>query len=124
MSVRKIVLAGSAVLSLGAIGVWLATGREGYTRWPDARLEQADAPPPAGEADLLASAGLTEKSASAPTIRSRFALGLLPGGLDPKHLVSVAAVLGASTGAAAITLIVARKRTPAADTPNQSGAPR
>lgn len=113
MKCHSLVYGGSVVLCIGAAGLWYLTGSEGYTRWPDARLEQADAPAPTGQDDLLAEAGFDEKTdaAPAPTIKSRFAFGLLPGGLDPKHVPSVAAVVGASVLFSGITMIrSSRKR--------------
>lgn len=116
----------------GSVALWLATGCEGYTRWPNRRLEQADAAPAAGEAALLAEAGFdgtAEPSASdsatssdsapspvrvsGPSIESRFAFGLVPGGLDAPHLVSVATV-GALAGAVACATLLRVRRVPVA----------
>lgn len=95
------------VLVVGAAALWYLTGSEGYTRWPNAHLEQADAPPPAGQDDLLAQAGFDTAgdAKSPPTIESRFAFGLLPGGLDLKHLPSVASAAGVSLFMSGVVMI-------------------
>lgn len=116
----------------GSVALWLATGCEGYTRWPNRRLELADAAPAAGEAALLAEAGFdggaepadpgsatSDGSAPAPVrvsgpiIESRFAFGLVPGGFDAAHLVSVATV-GVLAGAVAGATLLRVRRTPVA----------
>lgn len=101
----------AAAATAASVAGWLATGAEGFTRWPDARLENADAPPVHGEAELLEEAGfMTQAEASAePDIRSRFALGLVPGGADPAHLISVA-TCAAGAAIASGTAALARKR--------------
>lgn len=82
------------VLIVGSLGAWALTGREGYTRWPDAKLSAADQPAPDATDDLLDDIGLTTSEDPAPSIESRFAFGLAPSGLDPKHLISVAPASG------------------------------
>lgn len=93
----------------GAIVLWLATGREGFTRWPDARLENAGSRPSAEETALLADAGLStpEETAAHEGMTSRFAFGLLPGGPGVRHLASVAtacAIAGVCSGVAYVGL--------------------
>lgn len=97
----------SAVLIVGALGLWYLTGSEGYTRWPNSRLEQADAPAPPGQEDLLSEAGFDSNATGStpPSIESRFAFGLLPGGIDLKHVPSVAATLGVSVLFSGVTMI-------------------
>jgi hypothetical protein len=92
------------LLFLAAGALWVATGREGYTRWPDEKLAASDAPAPAGEDDLLAEIGFDtpEDGTAPPDIESRFALGLAPGGFDIRHLPSVA-LAGALAAAISIT---------------------
>lgn len=100
------------LVALGAtLVVWRATGGEGYTRWPNERLSIADAPPPAGERELLADAGFSDSgdATSHPDIRSRFSLGLAPGGTDPKHLISVATIAGACVAASVATWVLGRR---------------
>ncbi|MBL9149031.1 MAG: hypothetical protein JNM94_10095 [Phycisphaerae bacterium] len=100
----------AAVAVAGAVALWLATGREGYTRWPNAKLEQADAAPAAGESDLLGEIGFSDGAAARPSadIQSRFAFGLVPGGFDPKHLLSVAAVAGLAGAASVASFAIGR----------------
>jgi len=87
--VRAAVVAGLALIAL-SLGAWITTGREGYTRWPDAKLDAADQPTSAEAHDLLDDIGLaTDEDPPPPTIESRFALGLMPSGADPKHVISV-----------------------------------
>ncbi len=106
---------GGLLVVASSVLIWYATGAEGYTRWPDARLEQADALPVAGEADLLADVGFTDQSQeqNTPKIQSRFALGLVPGGVDPPHLLSVALMalgaIGVSGAVAGRSLFVSRR---------------
>ena len=80
MKGTTLVFVASAGLVLASAATWYATGAEGYTRWPDARLAASDAPPALGESDLLSEAGLSEGPGSTPDIQSKFALGLVPGG--------------------------------------------
>lgn len=96
---RALVVTGLALVILPAV-LWAVTGREGYTRWPDSRLASADAPPSTDQLDLFEDIGLTTRAEvhAQPTIESRFALGLLPGGFTPKYLASVATVSFIGTG--------------------------
>jgi len=107
MSAARFAHAASVAIALGSIGAWLATGREGFTRWPDARLEASDAPVSQAEQDLLEEIGVgSEPAANTEKIESRFAFGLVPGGPDPKHLLSVAtgcALACAISGVAIVT---------------------
>jgi hypothetical protein len=77
-----------------SVVVWWGTGREGFTRWPNERLERADQATTSAEQDVLDELGMGTPPGGSGTIESRFALGLLPGGLDPKHALSVATVVG------------------------------
>lgn len=97
--------AGATLLS---VAVWCGTGAEGYTRWPDERLARADAPPREGEEELLADIGFTDDRPAAPQpgLTSRFALGLLPGGLDPRHVLSVGTVTGAALLVSGTTVLI------------------
>jgi hypothetical protein len=106
---RVVYLAGAALVLI-AIALWMVTGREGYTRWPNEALAKADAPPAAGEGDLLSEAGFSDGAPARPDIQSRFALGLVPGGKDVKHVISVASVAGAVAAAAVITYVVRRRQ--------------
>ena len=106
----------AVTITAAALIAWGLTGREGFTRWPNARLAAADAPPPAGQDELLAAAGFTDEHtpSARPDIKSRFAFGLLPGGADPAHLLSVAAVAAAAASASGATIMwKARHRAPA-----------
>ncbi|MBX3374774.1 MAG: hypothetical protein KF817_13155 [Phycisphaeraceae bacterium] len=100
----------SAAIVVACAAVWLATGREAFSRWPDARLDAADAPIARAEEDLLDEIGidLGPAAVGAGRLESRFALGLLPGGADPKHLASVATGIGVSLMASGIAEIGAR----------------
>jgi hypothetical protein len=91
----------SAIVLAGALAAWLITGREGYTRWPDEKLARSDAPPSQAEEELLGDVGFeTEADRAAQVdVQSRFAFGLVPGGLDLLHLPSIA-----SAGALAVAL--------------------
>ena len=94
------------LIGLASVGAWFATGREGFTRWPDARLEASDAPVSEAERDLLEEIGVgSEPASESARIESRFAFGLLPGGADPKHLPSVAAGLALATGLSAAAVL-------------------
>jgi hypothetical protein len=95
----------------GSVGAWIATGGEAFTRWPNARLEAADAPVSASEAALLDEIGITSPSdAAVPTIESRFALGLLPSGIDPRHLASVLVGAIVALAVSAMAALRARRR--------------
>lgn len=98
MKPRTAILSLCALAIAASLALWLGTGREGFTRWPNQKLEDADARPAEGESDLLAEIGFADDDAPArvPAIESRFAFGLLPSGLDIAHLASVASVSGAA----------------------------
>jgi hypothetical protein len=87
------VLAAAAFLLLASAALWIATGREGFTRWPNSKLAASDRPA-ADHDDLLSSLGFEEgPDDTEPTLVNKFAFGLLPGGFDARHLPSV--LLGA-----------------------------
>ena len=92
-------LVGGTLTLLAAVA-WSVTGREGFTRWPDQRLSNADAAPSPVEDALLAEVGFNEGTGEQkrPDIQSRFALGLLPSGSDAAHLLSIATVGVAAMG--------------------------
>lgn len=100
----------AAAIALAAAAVWMASGREGFTRWPNAKLEAADAPLGEEAAALFDDIGLAEPGApaSGPALQSRFALGLLPGGFDPRHLLSVLTLLLLAGAVSASAWIIAR----------------
>jgi hypothetical protein len=106
------------LIGLASVGAWIATGREGFTRWPDARLEASDAPVSDAEQDLLDEIGVgSEPASESARIESRFAFGLLPGGADPKHLPSVATGLVFATGVSAVAMLRRRlTRNPSRET--------
>lgn len=101
----------AAMIALGAVTVWIATGREGYTRWPNAKLTASGARLTPEELALLEDIGVQGAGASeAPgDIESRFSLGLLPGGFDPKHMVSVLTLLLVAGGLSAASLLAWRR---------------
>ena len=109
MSRSRLAHALSAAIVLASLGAWFATGREGYTRWPDARLEAADAPVSKDEQDLLSEIGVdAEAPAEAGKIESRFAFGIVPGGPDPRHLLSVATGCALAGVISGVTTVIRR----------------
>ena len=100
-------ITGAAIVA-ASLALWAATGREGFTRWPDQRLAQSDAPPAPGETELLAAAGFTDSAhtPARPDIQSRFAFGLIPGGATPRHLISVATALALAIGASSTVSVI------------------
>ena len=94
------------LIGLASVGAWIATGREGFTRWPDARLEASDAPVSDAEQDLLDELGIGTTTDAPTGIESRFAFGLLPGGIDPRHAISVATVCTAAAATAAASRLI------------------
>jgi len=100
----------AAALAARSLVLWYATGAEGFTRWPNERLANADAAPVAGELDLLADVGFSDigEDSTRPDIQSRFAFGLVPGGFDPAHLIAVATVAGAVLAASMATVAFGR----------------
>ena len=99
-------LAGAALI-VASLALWSATGREGFTRWPDQRLAQSDAAPIPGESELLADAGFSDSAHAQPRpdIQSRFALGLVPGGATPLHLLSVATAAALAVAASSLVIM-------------------
>jgi hypothetical protein len=103
-----------------ALALWASTGREVFTRWPDAKLEQADVAASDSELDLLADIGLDAEPAG-NDLESRFAFGLLPSGGDPRHLASAAsAVVLAVATAFVIHLRTRRSHQSTVDHPESS----
>ncbi len=93
MNARGFVCAIAAGATVASVALWLVTGGEMFTRWPNARLEASDTAVMAEESELLGELGLrTPEQLGAASIESRFAFGLLPGGADPAHLLSTATV--------------------------------
>lgn len=83
-------LAAAIALIVASVALWVATGREGFTRWPSTKLAESDLPPTEEDAQLLSSLGFTpEPEDAGARLVSRFAFGLLPGGFDARHLPSV-----------------------------------
>jgi len=105
----RVVHIAAAAFVIASLGAWLATGREAFTRWPDARLEAADAPVSSAEQDLLDQIGIgSDPTTDAPRIESRFAFGLVPGGPDPRHLLSVATSTALAFACSAFVVLRAR----------------
>lgn len=101
----------TAAIVSACAAAWIATGREAFTRWPNARLEDSDAPVSATEQDLLGEIGLdAAPSPEAAGFESRFAFGLLPGGADPAHLASVATGVAIAALLSGGALVLARAR--------------
>jgi hypothetical protein len=101
----------SAAIVVLALAAWLATGREAFTRWPNARLEAADAPVSESEQDLLGEIGIdAAPSAESAAFESRFAFGLVPSGADPAHLLSLATTIALAALLSGGVLVAARIR--------------
>lgn len=108
MSAPRTLVALAGLITLTGASLWIATGREGYTRWPNAKLAAADTGTSDAEDDLLADIGIDTEPAENTDIQSRFAFGLVPGGADPKHLLSLASSLGLAAALAALAGVIAR----------------
>jgi len=74
--VRNAVLLGSALLIVGSLVAFFATGMYPYTRFRDTEIEQANAE--SGLSDLFAET--TEAPAETPRVESVNAIGFLPSG--------------------------------------------
>jgi hypothetical protein len=99
------VLAAALFLLLASGALWLATGREGFTRWPNTKLAASDLP--AADDDLLSSLGFEQgPEVARPTLVNKFAFGLLPGGFDAQHLPSV--LLGAGVSGVLFAAVALR----------------
>lgn len=111
MKPTRLVHAAAAAVAAAGLVAWMVTGREAFTRWPNARLEAADAPLSESEQDLLGEIGIdAAPSAEAAAFESRFAFGLLPSGADPAHLVSVATATALAALLSGGVLVAARVR--------------
>lgn len=102
----------SLLVIILALGAWIMTGSEGYTRWPDTKLELTDAPVSEAEDDLLADIGFDSvgEDGESPDIESRFVFGLVPSGASPKHLISVATAVAFAVGLSATATIILFRR--------------
>ena len=108
----KLLLTVGFLLIVVPTGLWVATGSEGFTRWPNAKLQAADAEVSQEQIDLLADIGFEDDARQAepePEIESRFAFGLVPGGFDPKHLLSVAPLGGAGVVMVGVAVVLYRR---------------
>jgi hypothetical protein len=109
---RFLLGAGLSLLAASAV-LWMATGREGFTRWPSAELAASDRPTTDEDTLLLSSLGFEAAPGdSEPQLINRFAFGLMPGGFDIKHLPSVflsAGVSGMLFGASAFRSFTIRR---------------
>lgn len=106
MSRPRMATCTAAAACVLAMAAWLLTGMEGFTRWPNERLEQADQATSRAEQDLLDELGIGTTTDAPTGIQSRFAFGLLPGGIDPRHAISVATVCTAAAATAAASRLI------------------
>jgi len=74
--VRNAIVIGSALVIVGSLVAFVATGMYPYTRFRDTEIEQANAQ--SGLSDLFADT--TEKPAETPRVESVNAIGFLPSG--------------------------------------------
>lgn len=97
--------------------LWDATGRAGYTRYPDpARAASDKKAAEQALGDLFEGSGLNEGSGRLATIPNDFALGLAPSG-PGKHAVSLATLAGPALAAGFYILLPSRRPKPAPQAP-------
>ena len=100
--------------------LWDATGRAGYTRYPDpARAAREKQGSEQGLGDLFEGSGLNDSAGKLATIPNDFALGVAPSG-PGKHAVSFVTIAGPALAAACYILLPARRPR----TPTPAGQPR
>lgn len=95
LRLRLAALAVPLLVTIGAFGLWGATGRDAYTKFTV--VERVEVPAEEQSDDLFAAAGLEEEGETVYETRRRdeFRFGLLPTpqGLFDKHIFSVATVV-------------------------------
>lgn len=107
-------LAVACCLAVAALAflLWDATGRAGYTRYPDpARAASDKKAAEQSLGDLFEGSGLNEGSGRLATIPNDFALGLAPSG-PGKHAVSLATIAGPALAAGLYILLPTRRAKP------------
>jgi|GEM_PF-6177456 len=109
---RNIIWTFCALLALGALGAWAATGARGWTRYPSENLAAVEAGSEDGFGDLFAETGLEDESGSLETIDNEFRFGLLPSG-PGRDAISVASVAGPCVAIAGLALWLERRKKPA-----------
>lgn len=108
---RLMVVAAAALLSLGAVVMWAATGARGWTRYPSEALAEAQggADDGGGFGDLFADTGLTDEAGELESVDNEFRFGLLPSG-PGRDALSVASVVGPSVVVSALVLWRGRRK--------------
>ena len=105
----NILLIASAVISIGAVLLWQATGGDYYTKFQVVEQVERKIDPN----DPLAAAGFYDTESTVETVRrDEFRFGLLPtpSGLMDKHILAVLSIAGPFWGIAAISILVDLKR--------------
>lgn len=104
---RLLIFAGAVILL--AIGLWVGTGRDYYTKFEV--IEKVEKPIEAN--DPFAGTGFYDSNAKTEVVRRpAFRLGLLPtpAGLFDKHMLSVATLAGPAFLLGAVVLFRSRRR--------------
>lgn len=108
-TLHRNLLIAAAAITLIAIGVWAATGRDFYTKFEVVEEVEKKVDPN----DPFAGTGFYDSNTAKQIVRRKeFRLGLLPtpSGLFDKHMVSVVTLTGPVWGIALAALIVGRRR--------------
>lgn len=108
-TVRNIVIIGSALLIMGSLIAFFATGMYPYTRFRDKEIEQANAE--SGLSDLFAET--TEATTGTPQVESVNAIGFLPSGPGLAS-ISVVTLSGPALVAIVGVLWLSRRKSKAA----------
>jgi hypothetical protein len=104
-----ILLIASAVISIGAVLLWQATGGDYYTKFQVLEQVEKKVDPD----DPLATAGFYDTESTVETVRrDEFRFGLLPtpSGLIDRHILAVLSVAGPFWGISIISILVDLKR--------------
>lgn len=105
----KATVLAATVVTLLAIGLWAATGRDAYTKYEVVEEIQK----PVDPNDPLAGTGFYENDMVKEVVRRpEFRFGLLPtpSGIFDKHIVSVATVAGPAWGLVFLVQFLSRRK--------------
>ena len=106
-SILRGLLVASILVTVGAVALWLGTGRDAYTKFQVVETVAVEVDPD----DPLAAAGFYDEGQTETVSRPAFRFGLLPTpqGLFDRHAVSVVSVAGPLWGLTLVAWLWSRR---------------